>query len=122
MFTKLMKGKTFTFNLGLRTTVTVQVQSIRDPKTDYDYTPFRFNVKVISGVMEVPKRDGYMRVKDENGDYVYEEHKMRYPIRSRVNYHNRDIRNRIERELESYAPMFSINRWRLKCDKVDWSL
>jgi len=121
MFTKLAKGMTIDVNLDCHTNVIVEVQTIRDPKTDWSYTDYRFNVKVVKGTTKVYQRDkDFNRVKDGDGRYVLVDTEMKMVRRSRVNCYNRDIRRVVERELEKYSPMFSIQQWRLKCDKVQW--
>lgn len=121
MFTKLAKGMTVDVTVNCHTVVTVEVQTIRDPKTDWSYTDYRFNVKVIKGVTKVYQRDNNCnRIKDGDGRYVLVDTEMKSVRRDRVNCFNRDIRRVVERELEKYSPMFSINQWRLKCDKVQW--
>ena len=121
MFTKLAKGRTIEVNLGCHTNVTVEVQTIRDPKTDWNYTDFKFNVKVIKGTTQTYKRDENMnRLKDANGRWILVDQEMKFVRRSRVNSFNSSIRRVVERELEKYSPMFSINQYRMKCDKVQW--
>ena len=121
MFTLLAKGMTIDVNLGCYTNVTVEVQAIRDPKTDWNYADFKFNVKVIKGTAKTYKRDENMnRLKDADGRWILVDYDMKYVNRSKVNEYNKDIRRVVERELEKYAPMFSINQYRMKCDKVQW--
>ena len=120
-FTKLVKGMTVEVNLCYHTNVTVEIQTIRDPKTDWDYTDFKFNVKVLKGTTKTYKRDENMnRIKDGDGRYVMIDCDMKGVRRDRVNQFNREIRRAIEHKLERYSPMFSINQWRMKCDKVQW--
>lgn len=121
MFTLLAKGRTINVNLGNYTNVTVEVQTIRDPKTDWNYTDFKFNVKVINGVTKIYKRDENMnKLKDADGRWILVDYEMKSVRRSKVNEYNKDIRRVVERELDTYSPMFSINQYRLKCDKVQW--
>ena len=82
---------------------------------------FRSNVKVINGVTKIYKRDENMnRLKDADGRWILVDQEMKFVRRSKVNDYNKDIRRVVERELEKYAPMFSINQYRMKCDKVQW--
>ena len=121
MFTMLSKGTTVNVNLGTYTNVIVEIGTIRDPKTDWDYADFKVNVKVISGVSKTYKRDENMnRLKDVDGRWILVDYEMKSVRRSKVNEYNKDIRRVVERELEKYSPMFSINQFRMKCDKVQW--
>lgn len=121
MFTKLMKGTAVNVNINSQANCVIEIQAIRDPKTDWGYTEFKFNVKVVKYIAKVYVRDGNNKlVKDNNGRLIQVDREMKSATRSKVNGYNHSIRRVAERELEKYSPMFSINAWRLKCDRVIW--
>lgn len=121
MFTKLVKGQRLTINLNYTYNVTVEVVSVRDPKSSSIYSNFKSNVKVISCLKKVHKRDSnFSAIRDEDGQYIYEDKEVSSVSRHRVNELNKTIRSRMGNELGKVAPMFSIETWNVNVDRVIW--
>jgi len=111
MFNKLAKGQTYTFQINHSYNITVKVISVRDPKSSSTHAHFPTNVKVISCIKVIVGTDGKV---------VYEGREVCSVPRSRVNSANNTIRNKVQNELGKYAPIFSINHWCVRADKVIW--
>ena len=121
MFNKLAKGQTYTFQINHSYNITVKVISVRDPKSSSTHAHFPTNVKVISCIKSVVSRDVNNKViVGTDGKVVYEGREVCSVPRSRVNSANNTIRNKVQNELGKYAPIFSIEHWCVRADKVIW--
>jgi len=121
MFNKLAKGQTYTFQVNHSYNITVKVISVRDPKSSSTHAHFPTNVKVISCIKSFVARDANHNViVGTDGKVVYEDREVRSVPRSRVNSANNTIRNKVQNELGKYAPIFSIEHWCVRADKVIW--
>jgi len=121
MFTKLVKGQRHTINLNYSYTVTVEIVSVRDPKSASTYTNFKSNVKIIECLKKTPVRDASLHhVRNEYGELVYEDKSVTSVTRSKVNSLNRTIRTKVENELSKLSPIFSIETWNVSVDRVIW--
>jgi hypothetical protein len=121
MFTKLVKGQRHTININYSYTVTVEIISVRDPKSSSTYSNFKSNVKVIECLKKVPMRDGsHNHVRNEYGELVYEDKSVTSVTRCKVNSFNGTIRTKVGNELSKVSPMFSIETWNVNIDRVIW--
>jgi hypothetical protein len=121
MFSRLVSGQNVTIDslYGDGTTAVVKIMNIRDPKTSSTYTRFKLNVQVVSFRGLRPVWDNGRCLRDENGRLLKVEGDIR-PSRSNVNSYNRAIRREVERMINKYAPMFSIETWLLEVDRIIW--
>ena len=97
----------------------VKVSSVIAPKGKWG--DFRFNVKVVESRVKasVWNQDG-TRVRDENGDLLFE-YVPRRINRSDVNNTNNNIRREVGYKCREMLSFFGIDGWRVKVEKVTHS-
>ena len=93
----------------------VKVSSVIAPKGKWG--DFRFNVKVVESRVKASVWDNGTRVRDENGDLVFE-YVPRRINRSDVNNTNNNIRREVGYKCREMLGFFGIDGWRIKVEKV----
>jgi hypothetical protein len=121
MFTKFVKGQIHTITINYTYNVVVEIVSVRDPKCSSKYSNFKTNVKVVSCIKKVVRRDVKNTiVMDENNQIIYDNVEVKSIPRNMINSVNRTIRVRVENELSKLSPFFSIETWNVNVDRVLW--
>ena len=95
-----------------------QVSSIIAPKGKWD--DFRVNVKVVESRVKASVWDNGTRVRDNNGELVFEFIPARVK-RSDVNSTNNEIRRQVGYKCREMLCFFGIDGWRVKVEKVNHS-
>jgi len=96
----------------------VKVSTIIAPKGKWD--DFRVNVKVVESRVKASVWDNGTRVKDENGELLFE-FVPRRVSRSDVNNTNNEIRRQVGYKCREMLCFFGIDGWRIKVEKVNHS-
>ena len=96
----------------------VKVSTIIAPKGKWD--DFRFNVKVVESKVKASVWDNGTRVRDENGELLFEFIPRRVS-RSDVNSTNNEIRRQVGYKCREMLCFFGIDGWRIKVEKVNHS-
>jgi len=96
----------------------VKVSTIIAPKGKWD--DFRFNVKVVESKVKASVWDNGTRVRDENGELLFEFIPRRVS-RSDVNNTNNEIRRQVGYKCREMLCFFGIDGWRIKVEKVNHS-
>jgi glycosidase len=96
----------------------VKVSTIIAPKGKWD--DFRVNVKVVESRVKASVWDNGTRVRDENGELLFE-FVPRRVSRSDVNNTNNEIRRQVGYKCREMLCFFGIDGWRIKVEKVNHS-